>query len=289
MTQLEILQNISFGERIAEDEVDTLERYFVTTEDWRLLFANEVDIIYGTKGAGKSALYAILDSKKQELFDKNILFTTAENPRGNTVFEGLNSDPPTSEIEFTRLWKLYFLIITVAVFDSWGISSPKFLEIKEVLTNAKLIPSQKGLRAILRACRDYIKHVMNLESIEPKVGLKEASGLPESISLKVSFREPSHSELEKGIRSIDYLYQTLQEALEEERFVLWIAVDRLDVAFSENLELETNALRALFKVYRDLVAYPNLRLKIFLRDDIWRRITEGGFREASHFKTITEQ
>lgn len=54
------------------------------------------------------------------------------------------------------------------------------------------------------------------------------------------------------------------------------------MAFSENFELEANALRALFRVYLDLLAYPCIQLKIFLRSDIWGRITSEGFREASH-------
>lgn len=287
METLSLLQKLEFGERIAEEEVDTLTRYFVSTEDWRQLFTNQIDVIYGAKGSGKSALYSILDSKKQELFEENILLTTAENPRGNTVFEGLNVDPPTSEVEFVRLWKLYFLVITVTEFNSWGVDSEKFKELKDILIEAKLLPTQKGLKAILRACRDYIKKVMNFEAVEPKIGLNEASGMPNSLSLKVSFKEPDHNELKEGIRSVDYIYQLLQEALSDEGFSLWIAVDRLDVAFSENLDLETNALKALFKVYRDLSSYSNLRIKIFLRDDIWRRITEEGFREASHITKTT--
>jgi hypothetical protein len=59
-------------------------------------------------------------------------------------------------------------------------------------------------------------------------------------------------------------------------------LDRLDVAFVENEELEQNALRALFRVYLDLLGSQNLKLKIFLRTDIWNRITKVGFREASH-------
>ncbi len=41
-------------------------------------------------------------------------------------------------------------------------------------------------------------------------------------------------------------------------------------------------MRALFKAYLDLQSFPQLRLKIFLRSDIWTRLTESGFREASH-------
>lgn len=65
-------------------------------------------------------------------------------------------------------------------------------------------------------------------------------------------------------------------------------IDRLDVAFAESEELERNALRALFRVYLDLLGFGSIGLKIFLRDDIWRRITAEGFREASHItRSIT--
>jgi hypothetical protein len=68
---------------------------------------------------------------------------------------------------------------------------------------------------------------------------------------------------------------------------VWLAFDRLDVAFVETPELERNALRALFRAYNDMKSKPQIRIKIFVRDDVWRRITEGGFTEASHItKTL---
>lgn len=35
MTKLEVLRATSFGKRIAEEEEDELESYFVETEQWR--------------------------------------------------------------------------------------------------------------------------------------------------------------------------------------------------------------------------------------------------------------
>ena len=140
----------------------------------------------------------------------------------------------------------------------------------------------------MKTCRDYTKNFAKIESLQPGVDLNEATGLPSGVSLKVSFRETSFNEQKNGIWSLESLYVQLEEALKEIDFSLWIAVDRLDVAFSENVDLETDALRALFKVYRDLAPYSQVKIKIFLRDDIWRRITEQGFREASHItKTLT--
>ena len=85
---------------------------------------------------------------------------------------------------------------------------------------------------------------------------------------------------------MDDLLDAANSAIASEELEVWLALDRLDVAFAEMRELEENALRALFRVYVDLLGFENIRLKIFLRDDIWARITSSGFREASH---ITRQ
>ena len=81
--------------------------------------------------------------------------------------------------------------------------------------------------------------------------------------------------------SVDSLLAVADEVLELNNLSAWVVFDRLDVAFSESHDLEANALRALFKCYLDLLSYPNIALKIFLRNDIWTKIVDGGFREAS--------
>src|SRR5207244_7562089 len=63
---------------------------------------------------------------------------------------------------------------------------------------------------------------------------------------------------------------------------VWRVLDRLDVAFAAQEQLKENALRALFKTYLDMQPLDLLSVKVFLRTDIWRRITSSGFREASH-------
>ncbi|MGH9894719.1 MAG: P-loop ATPase, Sll1717 family, partial [bacterium] len=85
-----------------------------------------------------------------------------------------------------------------------------------------------------------------------------------------------------GVISVGELLQAANEALAAAARSAWVLLDRLDVAFAESSDLEHNALRALFRVYLDLLALEQIRLKIFLRTDIWRRITAAGFREASH-------
>ena len=45
----DLLSKAKFGSRIAEDEVDDLESYFVETEQWRKILSGEVDIVFGSK------------------------------------------------------------------------------------------------------------------------------------------------------------------------------------------------------------------------------------------------
>ena len=110
MPKKDLLMNATFGSRVAEDEGEGLLSYFVETEQWRKLIAGDVDIVYGAKGAGKSALYSLLIGQKETLrLGRRILFPPAENPRGTPAFRDLVSDPPTTEEQFRALWKLYFL------------------------------------------------------------------------------------------------------------------------------------------------------------------------------------
>lgn len=279
MDKIKVLKDISFGARIAEDESKELKKYFISTSIWESVYDGRVDVIYGAKGSGKSAIYSILELEADSLMKKHILVKSAENPRGNPVFQDLVASPPIGEKEFIKLWKLYFLVIAnAALVDDCKITDSNIKKIKATLEKADLIPASKGLKAILRACVDYLKRG------KPEMTVSDGS----SISFGVTFREPNASEKKAGVLSVDNLYELLNESLMENNISLWILIDRLDVAFSENLELETNALKALFKVYNDLKSYDNIQLKIFLRDDIWRRITKEGFREASHItKTST--
>jgi hypothetical protein len=63
---------------------------------------------------------------------------------------------------------------------------------------------------------------------------------------------------------------------------VWVLFDRLDEAFSGRPEVEVPALRALMRTYLDLASQANLKLKLFLRKDLFRKITHGGFVNLTH-------
>lgn len=287
MNKQDVLAPLNFGKRVAEEEGDELTKYFVETDLWRRLFSGDVDVVYGPKGSGKSALYALLLARHDQLFDRSIVLAPAENPRGTPAFKDLVADPPASEREFIGLWKLYFATLIAGIFEEYDVSGGAASKLKSALEGEDLILKDRSLRSVLRAVGDYVRRATRPESIEAGIEIDPMTGLPKGFRGKITFEEPSASGVAQGFQSVDHLLEAADEALSEPGFSLWILLDRLDVAFAENAELEQNALRALFHVYLDMLAYRHLRLKIFLRTDIWRRITTTGFREASHITRNT--
>jgi hypothetical protein len=210
------------------------------------------------------------------------LITAAEDPRGTPVFKDLVSDPPASEVEFKNLWKIYFLSLIGSLLRDYGINNKFSLQVINALEGAQLLPKEKSLRTLLRSVMDYVRGLLKAEAYEGGLQIDPTTGMPSGVTGKITLREPSASQRNLGLISADSLLEFANIALEEAKFNVWLVLDRLDVAFADTEVLEGNALRALFRVYLDILAYRQLSLKIFLRSDIWRRITNEGFREASH-------
>ncbi|EPS5699474.1 hypothetical protein ACVF5D_002283 [Vibrio vulnificus] len=81
---------INFGDRVAENEAEDLNSYFVETSSWKELYDGRKDVVFGSKGAGKSALYTLLLKKEGELLkDRSTFLVSAEKPQGQTVFSDI--------------------------------------------------------------------------------------------------------------------------------------------------------------------------------------------------------
>ncbi|MBE7702267.1 hypothetical protein H9623_18405 [Oerskovia sp. Sa1BUA8] len=277
-----VIEDITFGGRTAEEESEHLTRYFVETEQWRKVWQDEVDIVFAPKGGGKSAIYSMLVSREDELFDRGVVLVPGENPTGATAFEPIQLDPPTGEVEFVAIWRLYFLVLVVEELEKYDVRSDKLRAIREALASIGLTEGVKKKRTIIVRVREALQRLLVPGSVEAGLSLDPVSGTPSGITAKVTFNEPSVEQELAGMVSVDRLYEDVNDVLGEQSLHVWLILDRLDVAFTASPELEANALRALFRVYRQIEPLGQLRLKIFLRSDIWAEITAGGFRETSH-------
>ncbi|WP_316347421.1 P-loop ATPase, Sll1717 family [Desulfuromonas acetoxidans] len=282
LSKLNVLKNIEIGERVAEEESDQLEKYFLETDQWNQMFDGKIDVVYGPKGSGKSALYTLLNKKDSELFDEGVLLSPAENVRGATVFRAIVSDPPPSELSFVYLWKIYCLSIIAKTLREYEIKNSHSQALISALEKVGILPVTTSLAALFRSVSNYFKGWLDRDTkaVEYALSIDPTTGAP-TFSRKQEFSENSE-EQNLGEIPIEELFEAANLALEMENLTLWLLFDRLDVAFADSPELERNALRALFRAYNDLKAYSQMRMKIFVRDDIWQRITSGGFTEASH-------
>jgi hypothetical protein len=281
MDRLSLLKRLSFGAQVAEDEVQELANYFVETHQWEQIAGGKLDIIRGEKGAGKSAIYSLLSTKTDEFFDHGILMVAAERPRGTTVFKDLVADPPTTEEEFVWLWKVYIITLIAQKLREYDVKGTEARKLYGALEEVKLLDAAVDLSGLLRVAQRFVRALMR---IEPQMGLEfdPVTGNPSGYIGKITLKEPILDMREKGFNSVDTLFRYADTALQTYRYNIWVLLDRLDVAFADNHELEANALRALLRVYGDLRAFNRISLKIFLREDIWKRIFQRGFREASH-------
>lgn len=287
MKKVDVLKALRFGERIAEEELNELEKYFVATDQWNRVFSGEVDIVYGAKGAGKSAIYALIDKRQDELFDRKILIKSAENVRGNTAFSEIISDPPPSERDFVVLWKLYILIIICSSIREYGISDRSSAPLIRALETAELLPKEASLGQLFNRAKKFIWSYLfpDRESVEWSLTLDPATGFP-IVSRKTNLLN-NGSDQRGNIVPVDDLLDIANRVLNNSNYSIWVLFDRLDISFNDNPDLEKNALRALFRMYNDFKRFDRIKLKIFVRDDIWSRITEGGFSEASHITKTT--
>jgi len=286
LSKKDVLQAVSFGEQVAEDERRQLSAYFVRTGEAQQLADGAIDIVYAPKGAGKSALYMHLLETADDFERRRIILTACEEPLGTPVFRNLVNDLlQPSEEDLQDLWCLYFTQLIGLEFRKRGLSDSDARFVIQHLEDAKLLPSEPSLARMLRSAMAYIKLFIRPASVEGGIQFNSVTGLPAGITGKISLRDPSEAGRSSGVVSVSSLLERAEKVLVTHRYALWLLLDRLDAAFPSNPALEETALRALFQVYLDLKRHEHIRPKIFLRSDIWERITKTkGFREGSHIR-----
>lgn len=279
----ELLAELDLGNSVAEFDAD-LDAYFVETQTFRALVRGGVDVVAGDKGTGKTALYRILRDRFKELPElRGIEILPAFNPTGNPVFQRLAQLEILTEAQYSTVWKSYFLSLV----GNW------LLEAAEGLETDKLVALDRTLRAIgLRSTDEsasnifsklinLVKQRLRVRTVEGGLGLTEA-GMP-IINGRVEFADLAEDP--DGAQEIIYhedAFQILNEALAELDGNVWVVLDRLDEAFQGYSAMETPALRALLRTYLDLLEFDRIKLKLFVRKDLFRKVVHGGFVNLTH-------
>lgn len=276
-----LLTQLNLGTSVAEFDED-LESYFVETNVFREFVRDRVDIVAGDKGTGKTAIYRFINKRQKDISElENVIVVPAFNPSGSPIFKKLAETDQLSEQQYGGLWKAYIL----------ALAGNTLIQEDPLQKGSKLDKMLKGLglttpsvtpKGAFTKILSLFPKFLNWKSAEVQFSLTEA-GLP-SFTPKIEFNTDEAER--KGVPEIEVsaedAFSVLNDAIGESQTRMWITFDRLDEAFHGSPEIEVLALRALLRTYLDLTEFENLKLKLFLRRDLFRRITAGGFVNLTH-------
>jgi len=278
----ELLTLLDFGNSVAEFDAD-LQRYFVETPAFHAIVAGKSDIIAGDKGTGKTALYKVLQARYRQLSEfRGVEILPAFNPAGNPVFQRLGQMPTLTEGQYGTIWKSYL----VSLAGNWLLEifrdglTDNMRQLENLLVRVALRSEDDSAQTIFSKLTNRIMFLLRPRSAELGLSLTE-TGMP---VLKSRVEYGAGEERQATIEVIPHerLLHLLNECLGEVGATVWVVLDRLDEAFQGYPAVEIPALRALLRTYLDLLEFDRLKLKLFVRKDLFRRVVQGGFVNLTH-------
>jgi hypothetical protein len=150
-----------------------------------------------------------------------------------------------------------------------------------LLRDADLRSGDDAAETIFAKIVNRVKRLIpGLRAIEGKA-TSSTEGIP-ILTGRLEFGKPETETVDAEIVRPDDALRLLQKIVEAEGVKLWLVIDRLDEAFQGQPAVERPALRALFRTYLDMLVFNNVRLKLFVRRDLFERIIVGGFVNLTH-------
>jgi len=290
-----LLQELDLGTSVAESDT-RLEDARIETSAFADLLNDRVDLIPGTKGSGKSALFRIFVDFLPGflLSQRKVVVAHGVQAPGDPVFHIFTDRfAKLSEDEFVNFWCIYLVSLAHEQFIKGqryrgyltGAAS-EIREFREACARAKIpeIQAPKSLKDIL----EWSLHV--LTSWHPKLKYKPPGDSGEVELDLFGEAQPSHDSGNAEVRTeysfpryVNNIKQSLEAVLKASDLSLWLMVDRLDEIFPRRSDVERKALRGLLRAMR-YFASAQIRVKVFLRDDMLEQIVRAseGFTALTH-------
>ncbi len=252
-----IIESLQFPEVNAADQRQDLSLLFQRTTDFENFLDDSTCLIRGRKGTGKTALYWLFLKHKsvaQKLAHgrlDNTIFLSAhgkfqENRPSRDEFQIIHEKLKQNNGTWEAFWRAYLLFRCYQedIFKfPRGKKGEKFSELKKTI------------------------------SILPRVRW-------ESECTQALLQLSTNSELRLIVK--DSINILLNEEAKNKSQKLWFFYDDLDEDFPEKGEVRQQSLTGLFQLVQscDANRLTEIRFKIFLREDIWNRLS---FDNKSHF------
>ena len=266
---LDILRGLRLGTGIAEREDEAhLRRWFVQTSQFENFVDGEVDLVLGPKGSGKTAMFRIIcdgDYESHQLRSVDIVpaFSVTDALAGWEPYE----NPSSVTLEQMRGWWNAYIKAIVANHLANCYGETTGVDLRDMLDAASLRMPDWTARSAGRLSR-----WLNPSPIQERDTAKLVEGA-----------EALRPE------DLEEIFDTCIALLRSMGRSVWVVFDRLDEAFYEDPDFEAVALRALLAAHRDISVRKQVKTKLFLRDDLFRRVTAGTHRvvNLSHLNEQT--
>jgi hypothetical protein len=282
-TVADVLLQVDLGSSIAEQD-DLLGAARVETSVFFDLLTDRVDLVPGTKGSGKSALYRIfVEILAPVLLAQNqVVIAHGVQSHGDNVFMAFHDRfERLTEDEFVDFWCIYLASLAHEQF----VKSPRFADrlepaktevdrFRSACAAARIpeIAAPKSLRDILEWVLNALPRPRKLTYIPPDGSRIELDLFGEAA---VPSAEGDENVSDRLPRYVGQVKEALEAVLARSGLRLWLMVDRLDELFPRRSDVETRALRGLLRTLR-IFESKEIRVKVFLRDDILEQVTSTG-------------
>lgn len=269
----------------------------IKTQHFTDLLYDRIDLVLGSKGAGKSSLFRMFGELLEEtlLNDWKTVVVSGVETSGEPIFKSYASSfEKFSEQQFESFWRAYLLSLVYnkifhdeKIYKLYENSVTELDEFKKAYKALGLIDVGK-----LNSPTKLLKCVCAF-TVAAVEGVKAAWDLEKNqIVFGVNIREKIQSNFQEisvpDLSKIDTVLclDALSLLAGKSGYKIWMVLDHLDVVFKRRSSEESKALRALLKV---LYAFTsnNVRLKIFLRDDILEAISSDNQEPLAAVSHIT--
>ena len=288
-----LLEVLDLGSSIAEMD-NLLNAARVETSAFTDLLRDKVDLVPGTKGSGKSALFKIFTDFLPTLLlrSRKVVVAHGVQKHGDDVFHAFkNQFDQLSEEDFVSFWCIYLTSLAHEQFVKGDLYQEFLEDAREEVNRFRLSCEKAGIPEIRakKSLRDILAWTLNvLKKWKPRLTYKlPDDGGAVDLDLFGNVAPPAKPEAKEADdlapRYISDVKERLEAVLRKANLSLWLMIDRLDEVFPRRTELEARALRGLLRSLR-LFSTDLIRIKIFLRDDMLEQVVSGpdGFTALSH-------
>lgn len=261
------LRALDFGTVDAESE-EKLADLFVQTPGFGKLSDRSTLIILGPKGSGKSALFRLytdFNEKAEDILNESVQDSVhIVKGTGGDDIRSLNNRnlqkiKDQNEFSYEDFWEIYTGVKIAEKLGEAGYTADG--ELGNVL-RALDEQSDRRLLPVLKTVWEYC------------IGDQPSNGRLSYGNFSIEIGQSD------GVFDTELLLKNEQSLLSEHDETVWLLLDRIDELESKNPEKRKELLEALFRTQLTFLGrFNNIRLKIFLRTDIW---SELNFVNKSH-------